>query len=143
MKLFDYSIKIKVILIGILVILIAASIFLITYNNSHSRDLETMVQVRSLATGLEYYFDKKHAYPLVEKTDLVNIKVITENGVNQPGDYFYFVTSDQAINGTLVSTADKYAIDFELENSWNLWGLNTGGGICRISNYLAIICKSR
>ena len=56
---FDYSIKIKVIVISVLVILLIGIFFLINYNNSKVRDLEMITQTRNLATAMEKYFEKR------------------------------------------------------------------------------------
>ena len=139
---FDYSIKTKAIFISAIVISIIALIFLLNYENSRNRDLIMVSQIRGLATSMEKYFDKNNAYPEISKTKLDNIEVITENGFNQEGDYIYFYKSDWSKDGTIVSTKDLYAIDFELDNSWDLWGIK-GSGKCRISNYLKMECLSK
>lgn len=142
MKIFDYSTKTKIISIGVLVVLIGFLIFLISYNNSRGRDLETVIQAQSLATGLERYFDKIYAYPESSKIDLSDIKIITEKGINQTGDYLYFKVPQPARSITLISTTERYLIEFELNNSWDLWGIDNSGGTCRISNYLQMLCQS-
>ena len=99
-------------------------------------------QARELATSLEKYFDKTNTYPELVKTKLANIQVLTENGLNQEGTYIYFDKLDWSKKGTIVSTKEGYKIEFELDNSWDLWNLK-GGGVCRISNYLTMTCLSK
>ena len=139
---FDYSIKTKVIFIGALVVLIGLLAFLITYNNSQARDLEMITQARNLATSLENYFAKNYSYPSIDQMKVSNIKVISENGLNEAGDYLYFKELDWVMEGTLLSTKDRYIIEFDLNHSWDIWNLD-GGGTCKISNYLEMLCVSK
>lgn len=140
---FNYSIKIKILIGFILVVLIIGLWFSINTNKSRARDLYRVSQARILATSLERYFDQNYAYPDLAKIKVVAVKTITENGVNQAGDYIYFKGPVKLLDdGTLVSTASRYVIEFSLENDWNLWGLDNSGGICRLSNNLAMICRS-
>jgi hypothetical protein len=139
---FDYSLKTKIIAIASLIILLVSLIWLINYNNSRSRDLIMLTQARDLAVSMERYFDKHNKYPEISKTKLVDVKTITENGLNQPGDYLYFQSATWLADGTITSAKDRYIIEFGLNNSWDLWALNNGGGNCRISNYLQMICQS-
>ncbi|MFA6307867.1 MAG: hypothetical protein WCS88_01590 [Patescibacteria group bacterium] len=144
MKLFDYSIKIKVALIAIFIILVVVLIFLINYNYSRGRDLKRVSQVREIATAMERYFDKTRTYPETAKINLSTINFISENGINQTGEYLYFKASNREIDGTLVSSLDRYVIEFPLDNSWDLWGVTSSdGGTCRLSNYLEMLCKSK
>ena len=141
---FDYSTKTKVIVIASLVILLGLLIWLINYNNSRSRDLTMVTQTRALAAGLESYFDKHNVYPEFSKIPLTSVRAITENGINQVGDYVYFQAPAWVMDGTVVSTKDRYIIEFSLNNSWDLWGISSaGGGSCRLSNYLEMICQSK
>ena len=111
---FDYSVKIKAILIGALLVLIGFLIFLINFNNSHSRDLDRVSQAKEIAASLEYYFDKNNAYPEIGATKLNAIQVITEQGINQTGDYVYFKANNSQIEGTLVASLNRYVIEFDL-----------------------------
>lgn len=141
---FDYSTKTKVIVIASLVILVVALILLTNYNNSRSRDLTMVSQTRNLAIGLELYFDKHNTYPAIAKTKLADVKTITENGLNQPGEYLYFMAPDWVMGGTLISASDRYIIEFNLNHAWDLWALKSSdGGTCRLSNYLQMICQEK
>jgi len=141
---FDYSIKTKVIFILSLVVLIVALIFLTNYNNSRSKDLEIIRQAKNLAISMERYFDKNYAYPEFSKIKLDGVQAVTENGLNQEGDYLYFRSEGWAKDGSIVSTKERYIIEFELDNSWETWEVNSGSGaFCRISNYLEMICQSK
>jgi hypothetical protein len=140
---FDYSIKTKVIFIGALVVLIGLLTFLITYNNSRARDLEMVTQVRSLATSLENYFAKNYSYPAIDQMKVSNIKVVSENGLNEDGDYLYFKGAEWVMEGTLLSTKERYIIEFDLNHSWDVWNLQDSGGTCRVSNYLEMLCVSK
>lgn len=139
----DYSLKTKIIAIASLIILLVSLIWLINYNNSRSRDLMMLTQVRDLAVSMERYFDKHNKYPEISKTKLTDIKTITDNGLNQPGDYLYFQSAAWLADGTITSAKDRYIIEFGLNNSWDLWALKSGGGTCRISNYLQMICQDK
>jgi hypothetical protein len=140
---FDYSIKIKVIVISVLVILLIGIFFLINYNNSKVRDLEMITQTRNLATAMEKYFEKSNNYPEIEKLSLDKIQALTENGLNQKGDYLYFNNLSWVKDGSLFSTKDRYIIEFELDNSWEVWNVGGGGASCHISNYLEMICQPK
>jgi hypothetical protein len=142
LKMLDYSIKTKAIFIGSLVVLIAVLIFLINYNNSKARDLEMLTQVRHLATSMENYFAINYSYPEVDQMDIANISVISENGVNKEGDYIYFKKSKWVMPGLLTSMKDRYIIEFDLNHSWDTWELK-GGGTCKMSNYLEMLCQSK
>jgi len=139
---FNYSIKVKVFAI-LLLIAITVAIIVFT-NNSKSKgfDLYTISYAKNLATSLENYFDDNYSYPEISQTNLANIKVITETGVNKQGENIYFRQSKKTIDGTLVSTAERYVIEVNLANSWDLWGIGKNGGSCRISNNLEMACRS-
>lgn len=142
---FNYSIKIKIFLIGLLILAIASLIFLTSINKSRGRDLYRVSQAKVLATSLELYFDKNYAYPEFAKVNIKDIKLVTENGVNKNGDYIYFQGPAKLLDeGTVVSTPSRYVIEFTLEKSWDLWGISSSdGGVCRISNYLQMVCRSQ
>jgi len=143
MKLFDYSITVKAILIGVLIILIGLLVFVTKYSNSRSYDLYRVSQARELANSLERYFDKNNSYPETSSINISSIKIITENGINQTGDYVYFKQGNGVIDATLVSTKERYIIQFNLDNSWEVWNIDSkNGGTCRVSNYLKMICQA-
>lgn len=139
---FNYSIKVKVAAIVLLLALIVFLIVVVRNEKSRSFDLYKVSYAKNIATSLENYFDKHNAYPDLEKISLSSIEVITEKGVNQVGNYVYFSQSKKLVDGTLVSTADRYIIEFSLDNSWNIWGIGKDGGLCRISNNLDMVCRS-
>lgn len=140
---FNYSLRTKIILIVVAIALVVAIVFLSNQQKSRGFDLYKVSQMKSLASGLELYFDKNHEYPQVDKIAFENIAFITENGINQPGNFIYYRSSAKTIAATLLSTPERYIIEFPLENAWPLWGIDSrDGGSCRISNYLEMICRS-
>ena len=130
---------------GLLVVLVVGLIFVISGNKSRGRDLYRVSQAKSLASGLENYFDKNYTYPEWSKTSLKNIKTVTEKGINQAGDFIYFQGPVKLLDEvTVVSSPSRYIIEFTLENSWDFWGIsNRAGGTCRISNNLEVLCRSQ
>lgn len=118
---------------------------LTAYLNSKSKDLEFVAQVRQLATGLEMYYDEHNAYPAVAKTDVSTIMGISENGINVPGDNKYFVRRFNWLRpATLSSNGKNYIIEFELDNSWQTWQIDSrSGGQCRLGNNLVMRCVNK
>lgn len=139
---FNYSIQVKITAIVVLLALIATLSMVVVKEKSQGFDLYKVSYAQNIATSLERYFDKHNEYPELEKISLSDIQIITENGVNQAGDYLYFSQSKRIVEGTLISKSDRYIIEFSLDNSWNLWGIGKKGGLCRVSNNLDMICRS-
>jgi len=141
---FAYPIKTKVILILILLAIIAGIFIIVRYNFSRSRDLVLVNQVKILADSLERYYDKFHTYPITTKISVEQIEIISSNGLNQTGDIVYFMPPAKWIDSaSLISDGNNYYIDFNLSNSWPLWNLVKGGGICRVSTGIQMQCVSR
>lgn len=138
---FNYSIKVKIAAIVILIAIITAIVIVYRDNKSKGFDLYTISYAKNLGVGLEHYFSDYNSYLEISQTKLNKIKVITENGINQPGNKIYFRGSNKDVSGTLVSTPDRYLIEVNLENSWDLWGIDSQGGSCRISNNLEMLCR--
>lgn len=140
---FKYSLKIKILLIFLFTILIVGLVFLVNYNNSRSRDMQFVSQIKTLANGLELYYDKFDSYPISEqKIPVENIKYISEKGLNQQGDVYYFYRNFSWVGqATYTAIENDYQIDFNLERSWPVWGLDAyGGGKCRISKNVYLKC---
>ena len=139
---FAYSKKIIIILSISFVILLGAGIFLIIKNQSRANDLAFVSQAQILATSLENYFDQTNQYPVLSETDLVNIKILSENGWNQGGEnIFYRVPAKFLRSATLVVDKNSYSIKFNLKNSWDVWGLaKFSGGDCKITNNIQLSC---
>ena len=139
---FAYSKKI-IISLGIsFVILLGAGIFLIIKNQSRANDLAFVSQAQILATSLENYFDQTNQYPVLSETDLVNIKILSENGWNQGDENIFYTAPAKFLrSATLVVDKDSYAIKFTLKNSWKTWGLaKFSGGDCKITNNIQLSC---
>jgi len=140
---FKYNIKTKVIIIAIFIAVLIVMVIALQNYSSHSKDLVLVNQVRVLATGLENYYDKFNAYPSSDKIVIDNISYITENGLNQEGNTLYFKNNfkwDRAV--AYSSNGKNYKIEFVLNNSWPLWGLDKGGGSCRMTYAITMQCSS-
>ena len=139
---FAYSKKI-IISLGIsFVILLGASIFLLSKNQSRANDLSFVSQAQILATSLENYFDQTNQYPVLVETDLAKIRGLSEVGWNQNGDsIFYRAPAKFLRSATLVVDKNSYSIKFNLKNSWDVWGLaKFSGGDCKITNNIQLSC---
>ncbi len=140
-----YSLKTKIIIAVAIFTLVVAVFTVIVYQRSMSRDLKSVVAAKALATGMEKYFDKFNTYPQTGKIRLAEVNYLTENGINEQGDYLYFVRDfDWHDKATLSANGENYIIEFELKNSWPTWGIqSSGGGICRLGNNLAMSCRNQ
>lgn len=137
---FHYSLKTKILLALALVVLIILSIILVQWQNSRTRDLELISQVRALATGLENYYSQFNAYPEIKKTKAYDIDILTENGFNQAGKKVYFNGDiNWAGEATLAANSTNYSLEFSLKNSWPVWGLSQAGR-CRFTANMAMQC---
>ena len=138
----NYSKQTKIIASAVLIALVVLLVVVVSTNRSRSRDLQKVTQAKLLATSLEKYFDKFHVYPKSEKILVDQIKFISEQGINQTGKVLYYEKDykwpDTAI---YISDGGEYRLDFELENSWPIWGIDTGGGgKCRIVTNVSMKC---
>ncbi|MBU1202886.1 hypothetical protein KKH39_02495 [Patescibacteria group bacterium] len=142
---FKYSTRTKIFLILALVSLVVLLSVITLYLNSKSRDLEFVSQLRQLGNGLEIYYDQYNAYPTLAKSEVSLIQGISENGINVAGDEIYFRQSfDWIRSATLASNGENYIIEFELDNSWDTWQIDSrNGGQCRIGNNLVMRCVDK
>lgn len=140
---FKYSLQTRIIIVVVFIAVVIAMILAVRNHNSHSRDLALVNQVRVLGNSLEKYYDKFHAYPASDQILLTDLKYITENGVNQSGDDFYFKNKYGWDRQVVYSSNGKnYKIEFMLDNSWPLWGLPDGSGICQMTYAMEMQCAS-
>lgn len=135
-----YSVLTKIIIATALILGIVLVIWFRSYSYDRSKDLAMVAYSKSFAVALEKYYDKFNAYPLSEKINLNSIMYLTENGINQQGDFLYFRRSfDWPRSGTYSSDGNNYAIDFGLEKSWDIWSIK-GNGLCRIATGVNMAC---
>lgn len=139
---FNYSIKTKVIFAVILLAIIIFVIIFVRYNNSRSNDLELVQQVKVLANGLEGYYEKFNSYPATDKISVDQILNITEKGFNSDGNTVYYIKNFVWSGGaTYISDGSQYAIDFSLDNSWDVWNITKlAGGDCRMVTNMLMQC---
>jgi hypothetical protein len=142
MSLFNYSKKVKIISLVIFCFLLISITTVILFDRSRVKDLELVGQVKIFATGLETYYAKFQAYPVVQEIDLNKVKILTENGLNQTGKIVYYqVNGTFARPVTFLASSNNYTLKFSLQNTWPIWGLESWrGGECRMTNYLQISC---
>lgn len=140
---FDYPLKTKIILVLSLLVVISGLYFVSSYNTSRARDLYMVSQVRTLATAMENYFDLYNHYPEIAKVNLSSVRALSENGLNKPGEKIFFSNSKDFLrDGSITSSEGRYIIEFRLERSWDTWQIDSyGGGTCRMSNNLVMICQ--
>ncbi len=138
----EYSLPVKVGFITAIVIAIIAIVWASNYNKSKAQDIKMVIQTKSLATSLERYYDKFNSYPKSSAINLNQFLILTEKGVNQEGDTVYFRRDfEWARTGKYSSDGNNYAIDFDLEHSWPIWGLEGfGGGKCRVATNVSMAC---
>ena len=142
MPLFNYSKKVKIILLVIFCFLVISIISVIVFDRSRVKDLELVEQVKIFATGLETYYDKFQAYPVTQEIDLNKVKILTENGINQTGKTVYYQANSVFVRPvTFLASKNNYTLKFSLKNPWSIWGIESWrGGECRMTNYLKISC---
>lgn len=138
----EYSLPVKIGFVAAIVIAIILIVWLSNYNKSKAQDINMVIQTKSLATALERYYDKFNSYPNSSTINLSSLMVLTENGINQEGDTMYFRRDfEWARSGKYFSDGNNYAIDFDLEHSWAIWGLDGfGGGKCRVATNVTMGC---
>ncbi|MCB9802854.1 hypothetical protein H6761_02435 [Candidatus Nomurabacteria bacterium] len=144
MSLFNYSKKVKVILLAILLLLVFSTITLLVFDRSRVKDLELVEQVKVFATALEKYYDKFQIYPESKEINLETISFLTENGLNQKGEVTYYQKVENFKRPvSFLSSGNHYTLKFNLKNKWGLWGLDSWrGGECRMLSNLALSCQS-
>jgi len=141
---FNYSKKTKIISSAIHIAIIIAIFIIVKIYNSQSKDLVLVSQVKILANSLEKYYDKFNAYPIVQKISGEDIKLISDQGLNQMGEVIYFAGNNFTWVRPIILISDgyNYRIDFSLDNSWPLWKLS-GGGDCRLRTVRKMDCVSK
>ncbi len=142
---FNYSKKNKILIIVGIIIIIISIIFIIRYNNSRSKDLTFISQINEFANGLERYYDKFNTYPEAVKVDLEEIRGLSDNGFNKSGELIYFNRSfDWSRLGKYISNGNDYLIEFNLDNSWPVWNIESSkGGKCRLKTNIIMECISK
>ncbi|RJQ35416.1 hypothetical protein C4566_00650 [Candidatus Parcubacteria bacterium] len=136
-----YSVKVKVIFIVVIVLAIVLLIVFNNYNKGKARDLQMVIQAKSLAISLEEYYDKFNAYPATASVSLDSIYTVTQAGLNQNEGVIYFKRDfEWARPGKYLSDGRNYAIDFDLDYGWSVWGLDRDGGKCRVSTNVTMAC---
>lgn len=138
--------KAKNIIFGIsflIVTIIISIIVFIVFNYSRAKDLEVVSQSKQFANSLEIYFSKFNDYPVIEKVNGDSILILTENGFNEEGEVVYFKKNFKYSRPVIfASERNGYSLDFNLNNKWPLWNLNTGkGGHCLIKEKIIMECK--
>lgn len=138
---FNYSLRTKLNLLILLAVLLTVLVFLAYRNQSQTKDLKVLSQAQVLGTALERYYSKYRAYPSARRISADQIKLITENGINQEGKFIYYRQSFYfAKEVTLVSTEEEYALEFKVDNGWPVWGAERGS-LCRLKNGLKLECQ--
>lgn len=143
MNLFDYSKKVKIILLGVFLFLIFSVVAVLIFDRSRVKDLELVEQVKVFATALEKYYDKFQVYPTTKEIDLDTVLLLTDNGLNQTGKVIYYQKQEDFKRSVvLLSSGSHYTLKFNLKNKWDLWGLDSWrGGECRLVSNLFINCQ--
>lgn len=137
---FNYSIKTKVILIAALLSIIIVVIIAVNFNYSRSQDLQLVTQAKILANGLEEYYNKFNSYPESSRIAVNQINVISDSGLNQSGERIYFQRNFKwARSAYYSSDGYGYTIEFDLNNSWDVWNLQ-GDGKCQITANMIMEC---
>ncbi|PWB38540.1 MAG: hypothetical protein C3F02_03385 [Parcubacteria group bacterium] len=139
---FNYTARTKLYLLIALAIAIALAFFIIAIFNSRASDLRVASQSQILGAALENYYSKFNTYPSSPRIDASQIRTITENGINRPGEVTYYQTSfNWAKSVTYSSTGEEYNIEFEVTNSWPDWGASRGA-LCQLKTNLKLECRS-
>lgn len=142
---FDYSWKIRLLIIIGFLLLLWLAIFLVQEHKNKARDLRVVENAQAVAETLENYYSKYNAYPSSEKVDLANIKMITEQGVGSTGNEIYFynrLSWDRPVY--LTSGSKDYLIEFSLTEKWKTWNINSReGAVCNIVSNMEMYCKDK
>lgn len=138
---FDYGLKIKLILSMVFLSLIMLVFLLVSYQDSRADDLTLVSQLQVLASGLERYYDKFQSYPEAKRVAVENIRIISENGLNQSGNTVYYKVSGYwPRSAVLASDREDYTIEFTLDNSWSIWPAQAGGA-CLLKSGMIMDCQ--
>ncbi len=137
-----YSLQTKTIFIGLIILAIIGIALVANYNNSRSRDVQTVANARLLAGALEKYYSLYRSYPETDKITIDKLKYISDQGVNESGTaVFYTNNVVWPEDTTLAIQSDDYQLDFSVNNSWPVWGVTKfKGGRCRILKEAALYC---
>lgn len=138
----DYTKKQVKIFFTVASIVIISGIIFVYFYYSRAIDVQMVAQTQTMATALESYYDRYHAYPTVSETEVSNIKLLSENGFNKEGKVIYFKSNFSWPRPvTLVSSGSNYLFKFSLKNSWPIWKIdNFFGGQCRLTNNVILNC---
>ncbi len=137
-----YSLQTKVIFILLIILAIIGIVIISNYNNSRSRDVQTVANARLLAGALEKYYSLYRSYPEIDKIAIDKLKYISDQGVNESGTaVFYTNNVVWPEDTTLAIQNDDYQLDFSVNNSWPAWGVTKfQGGRCRILKEATLYC---
>jgi len=142
---FHYSLRTKIFIAMALVSALLIVLIVVSDGQRKSKDLLLVSQSKALAVAWERYYDKFNAYPDLEKMSVSNLQSLTDQGVNNPEGKIIYYQKDFVWAGpaTIASRADNYSIEFELNNKWPIWNLNSrSGGYCRITANMVMQCAS-
>lgn len=142
---FNYGLKFRIILFLFFVVIFFVAIILVRGHNAKANDLNTVYQAQKVAEGLEKYYSKFNAYPDIAKIDVSNIKIISDQGLNNRGDIVFFqdrLDWDRSVS--LKSQGDFYSLEFTLTEKWSVWGIDSReGAVCSISNGIRMNCQNK
>lgn len=137
-----YSLKTRAIFIGSIIAAIILIAVVSNYNDSRSRDVQTVVNARLLAGALEKYYSLYRSYPEIDKITIDKFKYISDQGVNESGSQIFYVNNVVwPEDTTLAIQGDDYQLDFSVNNSWPAWGVTKfNGGRCRVLKEAVLYC---
>lgn len=138
----NYSLKTKAIFILLVILAIIGIALVANYNNSRSRDVQTVANARLLAGALEKYYSLYRSYPEIDKITIDKLKYISDQGINESGSQIFYTNNVVwPTDTTLAIQGDDYQLDFSVNNSWPAWGVTKfKGGRCRILKEAVLYC---
>jgi hypothetical protein len=144
-SIFNYPKKQIIIFSSILAIVLIVVIIFIGVYYSRSADLRLVSQAEIIANAMETYYDKFNNYPIIQETNLNQIKSLSDQGFNQTGGrIFYKLNGSWSRSATILSSGSSYVIKFSLKNSWPVWQLTSWrGGQCRLTNNVVMTCENK
>ncbi len=139
---FDYTKKQIGLFLTAFLFLLLLGLAFVYVDSNRAKDIQTVSQAQVLAGSLENYYHRYNAYPEIKEISVEQVKILTENGVNQNGNIVYYRSiADWPRPVTIVSSEENYLIKFSLKNSWPIWQLdNFFGGSCRLTNNVVLNC---
>lgn len=140
---FNYSLKTKITIILFFLGLTAGIVMIVAFGFSRAQDINIVSEAKVLATALERYYDKFQSYPLIQKTAVGNIMILSDQGPNQNGEIVYFKkNTDWLDRATIASDGQNYVISFELARSWRPLGIDSfAGGTCLLTTNVILKCQ--